>query len=358
MANFFKRLSYSIGNEDWKTEQKALAIKSDDTILTVSASGDRPLNLLYSNCKEIIALDANPFQTALCDLKKAALQDLDYDEYIAFLGLTPHKDRLSVLKKLEHLMQEHTVSCWRANREKIQRGIIYQGQVEKLCHKVSHVIKAVDGKKIHQLFSFDALEEQKRFIDQKWNWKIWKMIVDICLNPLFSRLLLKDPGLYQNLGLRPSTYMYNRLEKALTEIPIKENLVLSLLFQGKVYKEGFSPHLNEQESRQIKKRLDRLALKTTNMLSFLESAPDQSIDCFSLSDIASYMNKKDFHRLCRGVYRVAKPGARFCIRQFMSAHEFPEDLASHFARDPALEKALEKEDRCFVYQFNVGTILK
>lgn len=64
MGLFYSRLSYSIGNEDWKTEQKALQITPEDRILCVTASGDRPLNLLYSNCKEIVSVDANPFKNS------------------------------------------------------------------------------------------------------------------------------------------------------------------------------------------------------------------------------------------------------------------------------------------------------
>ncbi len=358
MANFFKRLSYSIGNEDWKTEQKALAIRENDTVLTITASGDRPLNLLYSPCEKIISVDANPFQTALCDLKRAALDHLDYDEYLAFLGLFPHKNRAHVLKKLEPYMQSSTTSCWEAHKDKIAKGIVYQGQIERLCHKVSQVIKTVDGKKVQQLFAFDEIEKQKQFVNDRWNWRIWKTIVDIALNPLFSRTFLKDPGLYEHLGMRPAAYMYQRLVVALTEIPMKENLILSLVFQGKVYKEGFSPHLNEEEGKAIKKKLNTLSLKTIDLISYLESAPDASIDCFSLSDVASYMNKEGFDRLCAQVARVAKPGARYCIRQFMSAHEFSDDLKSTFQREYTLEKELDKEDRCFLYRFNVGTINK
>ena len=46
MTFFFSRLSYSFGNEDWRTEKRALGIRPHDQVLCITASGDRPLNLL------------------------------------------------------------------------------------------------------------------------------------------------------------------------------------------------------------------------------------------------------------------------------------------------------------------------
>lgn len=360
MAGFFKRLSYSIGNEDWKTEQKALAIRQGDTIFTVTASGDRPLNLLFSPCEKIISVDANPFQTALCDLKKAAIQELDYDEYLAFLGLKAHSSRLGILRKLESKMLPQSVKCWRENDSKIRNGISYQGQVEKLCRKASKVIRALEGKKVDTLFSFNTVEEQKEFVEKNWNWKTWKAVVDVCLHPLFTRFFLKDPGLYKHVdsAIRPSTYMYSRIEMALKTLPVRENLILSLVLQGKIFEDGFSPHLSENECKEIRKHLHKLSVTTNDVFSYLKDAPDSSLDCISLSDIASYMPREAFDTLCKEIVRVAKPGSRFCIRQWMSSYDFANDLKANFHRNHALEKELESEDRCFVYRFMVGTINK
>ena len=54
--------------------------------------------------------------------------------------------------------------------------------------------------------------------------------------------------------------------------------------------------------------------------------------------------------------KSAKPGARFCLRQFMSAYDIPDDLQPYFTRDTSLEKHLECMDNCFIYRFYVGTI--
>src|SRR5262245_40473083 len=100
MSNFFKRLSYSFGNEDWITEKEALKIQPQNRVLCITASGDRPLHLLLNECQEIVSLDANSTQNYLLDLKMQAIQHLDFEEYLAFLGVTPCSSRKETYKKL------------------------------------------------------------------------------------------------------------------------------------------------------------------------------------------------------------------------------------------------------------------
>jgi len=60
--------------------------------------------------------------------------------------------------------------------------------------------------------------------------------------------------------------------------------------------------------------------------------------------------------LLAGLVRAAAPGARFCIREFLTAHRFPE--RPDLLREPDLEEELRREDRAFAYRFIVGTVVK
>ena len=176
-------------------------------------------------------------------------------------------------------------------------------------------------------------------------------------NPFISRVFLEDPGL-ENVGsvIKPGTYVYDRIKASLERDLARKNPLLSLLLKGKVYPEAFSPHLKEEGTKVIKTRLQKLEVHTNDVVNYLESVPPNTFDVFSLSDVASYMNYSRFVRLLRNIIRTAKPGARFCLRQFLSSYEIPEDLQSFFDRNTTLEKQLEKQDSCFVYRFWAGTV--
>lgn len=363
MPSFFERLNYSFGNEDWHTEQMALGIKSGDRVLCITASGDRPLNLLLDDCKEVVSLDANPIQNYLLSLKIAAMHSFDFSHYLAFLGATPSANRVESFHTLLHTMDKEAVGYWLRNKKRIAQGVLYQGTIEGWTKKIAWTLNKIRGKKIRRLFEFDDLEEQKKFVQSGgWDTWLWRKIFHVALNPKVSQyfLCLTDPSLNRHLdpSIVPGAYVYDRINQALTQFLAKESILLSLLFQGKVTKEAHPPYLTKEGFDIIKRRLDRINYSTADLISYIENSPENSFDCFSLSDVASYINEETFQRLMRAVHKAARPGARFCVRECMSCHKIPDELTPAFQRNSELEQHLERKDRCFIYRFMTGTIKK
>ncbi len=358
MGNFYSRLSYSFGNEDWKTEQKALRIEPTDRVVSVTASGDRPLNLLTTELAELVTIDANPMQTALFDLKQTALKQLDFPEYLSFLGADPHPNRYQAYTQFEQQLAPDSIKLWDRQTGKIARGILYEGAVEKWLQRMARILRPLRGQKIDTLFSFDDIENQRTYLKESWHTYLWQKTFQISLHPWITRYFISDPGLYAYVDkrLHIGDHLYDKLHSSLDRFLAKESVLLALIFKGKVEKSQFPPYLTEEGATQIRNQLDRVKFDTKDMLSYLEGAPDQSINCFSCSDIASYIDAPSFEKLVRQIHRTAAPGARFCIRQFLSNQQIPADLTEHFQRDHQLEEELEKEDRCFVYRFMCGTI--
>jgi S-adenosylmethionine-diacylglycerol 3-amino-3-carboxypropyl transferase len=359
-SSFFSRISYSFGNEDWRTERKALSIQPSDKVVCVTASGDRPLHLLLDPCQEIISVDLNPAQNYLLSLKAKALEKLNFDKYLSFLGGDPCHRRLETLEILEKELDNSSRVYWSKQRKAIDNGILFGGAVEKMLSRVSRLLMLLRGKKIQELFEFDDIHEQRKYIDSKWNTYLWEKSFQLSFNPLVQRLILNDPGLFAYLGktINPGTYIFNTLHSSLRYSLAKNNPFLSLVLRGYVPKENYPPCLTHEGSSIIREQLHKLTWQTTDFISFLENQPSSSIDVFSLSDIASYMNESSFFRLMDEVYRTSRPGARFSIRQFMSDHAIPTWLRKHFYRNSKLEMQLEREETCFVYRFMVGTISK
>lgn len=365
MSNFFSRLSYSFGNEDWRSEQEALKIRPGDRVLSITASGDRPLHLLLDECDEVVSIDANPIQNYLLNLKCVAMQELNYHEYIGFLGAIPHDHRLSIFQKLLPYMDAEAQKYWIKKKSMIDKGILYQGVLEKRCQSVvAPLVQIFRGKKVKKLFKFSNIEEQREFVRKSWDKLYWRKSFDFIWNSAVSRFLFRclvdDPGLYDHLNgaVNIGTNFYKRMNDSLMENLAQESLLFSLFLKGRVDSQAFPPYLTEEGVNIIKKRTNRITVKNIDIVSYLETAPSNTFDCFSLSDVASYLSQKDFLKMMREVQRVAKPGARFSIRQFLSNHKVPEEMQSAFYRDSALENKLEKEDRCFVYRFMAGTIKK
>lgn len=360
MKRFFSRLNYSFGNEDWKTEQRALQTGPNHHILCITASGDRPLHLLLDDCKKITSVDASDAQNHLLHLKSAAIKSLCYEEYIRFLGAIPCEKRKQSFKRVLQALNQSSVKFWTKYHKKIHKGVIYQGDIERLTKLIASVTSFVRGPKVRRLFTMNDLEEQRSFVDKEWDTYLMRKAFDLALSKPLTKILAVDPGLYSNVdpSIKIGTYVYTRMLSSLYQGLAKKNMLISLIFRGYVGQEAFPPYLEHQGFEIIKERLDRLCIKTQNILAFLEEAAPNSFDRFSLSDIASYMDVNAFQEMIKNIYKSAKHGARFCIRQFSSNHQIPSGFENCFQREFELEKLLEKEDNCFVYRFMVGTIQK
>lgn len=362
MTPFFSRLSYSLGNEDWVTELKALQIEPKHRVVCITASGDRPLHLLLNECQEMVAVDANPAQNHLLQLKQTAMGQLNYADYLAFLGVSncQSQRRHEWLNQLAPHLPSTTAHYWKEKIKAIKRGVIYEGATERWVRRFSYLLRFVRRREINTLFSFHDLESQREFLQKKWNHTFWKTMLNVGLHPWITSVFFKDPGTYSNFdrSIKPGSYTYGKMIECLHHHLAKENLLVSLIFKGSVSQEAYPPYLKPEGIQSIRKNLPKLTIKTADIIEFLQSQPDHSIDRFSLSDVASYLNFDQYQHLLKEVYRTAKSGARFCLRQFISRHEVPKEMELWFQRDYPLEQSLEKEERAFVYHFTVGTVRK
>lgn len=358
MKRFFSLLRYSYGNEDWRTEEEALDIQPQDHILCITASGDRPLNLLIRECQKIVCIDANPIQNYLLKLKAAAMQALDYDNYLAFLGATACKNRKQILQQVLPFLEQKAALFWNQKSKMVSKGVLYQGAVERLTTIISKIFGIIRGKKVKRLFAMNNIEEQRKFLKEEWDSYLLRKCFNLVLNTCFSQLIIKDPGLSNFSGdIKPGNYLYDRINASLERELAKKNPLLSLILRGKVSEEAFSPYLTKVGVDAIKTRLSVLEIHTIDILQYLESLSEPTFDVFSLSDVASYLSYPNFIRLLKGIIKTAKPGARFCLRQFMTSYEIPQNLQCYFIRDKSMEKRLERLDNCFVYRFLIGTVV-
>ena len=129
------KILYSQCWEDILILTRGLEIKSDDVILSIASGGDNSLALLLENPKSVIAIDQNPVQIYLVELKKAAIKYLDYENFIRFLGVRHDNNRWRTYLKLRSFLTDSAAHYWDNNRKNINRGIVHIGKFEKYFWK-------------------------------------------------------------------------------------------------------------------------------------------------------------------------------------------------------------------------------
>lgn len=355
---FFSTINYSSVNEDWRTEIAALNLQEDGRVLCVTGSGDRPLDLLAAAPTRVMAIDLNRAQNCLLRLKTAALKELPFEDYTAFLGLNGADPgwRLRVFDRLSPYLPRETLAFWNAHAHYLERGVLYQGRFERHFRRMAILARCLRPRAIEQLFAFDDLEAQREFIEERWDTPFWRLAYRLILSPLTSRVFYRDPAYYKHIEVRVADTLSERMKRALLKNLARDNFMVSLTLRGKLSPTDLPPYLTPEGCARIRERLHLLDIVDADVIEYLECAPPGTFTHYSLSDVPSYMAEPDFHRLLKAVVGCATPGARAVIRQFLTRYELPDPLATRFDRESRLEAQLAEQDRSIGYEFIVGVV--
>jgi len=85
-AIYSRNLVYNACWEDPAIDRQVLAIGPDDTLLAITSAGCNVLDYALLGPRQIHAVDANPRQTALLELKIAGIVALEFDDFFAIFG--------------------------------------------------------------------------------------------------------------------------------------------------------------------------------------------------------------------------------------------------------------------------------
>ena len=99
----------------------------------------------------------------------------------------------------------------------------------------------------------------------------------------------------------------------------------------------------------IKSRVDRINIITNEAQKWIDTMPDNFIDCFALSNICELMSEQETQTFFTAIKRTAKNNARIIFRNLMIPREVPGDLHKSIEKDLSLSKELYETDRSFVY---------
>lgn len=87
------RVRYAQCWEDPRTLTAALAITQEDDVLSIASGGDNSFALLLENPRSLTAIDCNPAQIFLLELKIRAIQTFEYDDFVSFIGARASRRR-------------------------------------------------------------------------------------------------------------------------------------------------------------------------------------------------------------------------------------------------------------------------
>ena len=354
---FFNKIVYSASNEDSESERRALQITPADTILCITGSGARPLDLLIDSPGLIVSIDQNRLQNYLLELKLAAYKALDYEDFKEFIGLASSRRRKQVYKNISTSLPDEARSWWDNHPGIIEQGILYCGTWERLLRQMRRFFFPGKGR-IGRLMNAGNLRQQQEIWKEEWDNPLLKLYLRIISNRFLWTGIIREPGarlIPEDFSIY--SYLHRRLEYLVYNFELKRNHYANLLFYGYYGTEVVLPHhLRRENFNIIKENSGRIEIVTGTLSGYLDRFEDR-FNAFSLSDFSSYTPVDTYFSTWEAIVKSAINNARFCERQFLVKRN-PELKLPAINRKRLLEVSLNKFDETALYTFCAGNIIK
>jgi S-adenosylmethionine-diacylglycerol 3-amino-3-carboxypropyl transferase len=353
-AKMFKDVLYANCWEDPRLDRAALGIDENDIVLSVTSGGCNLLAFLLDDPRKVIALDVNPHQGYLLELKMAAFRMLSYQSNLEFFGVRPCSTRVECyLQKLRPCLSSDAARFWDGHPRKIARGIIHAGRYERYMRLLRRTVVAGFGKRrlIKRMFETDDPAAREKLYREKWQGVWWSLLTGVMLSRGLNSLLFdKAFFAYLDRDFSFGRHFAAKAKRALVQLPMKENSFLSYILLGRFYDEAYLPvYLRRENFQAIRDRLDRVEIVTDSCEHFFAGLEDSSISKFNFSNIFEWMSPAAFENLLRETVRVARDGAVLTYRNLLVFRERPLSLGGNIRSRQDQAKALLGTDLSFIY---------
>lgn len=346
---------YSQCWEDPRTASRALGLRRDDDLLVITSAGCNAIALALAGPRSVTAVDFNPAQSHLLELKIAAIDALDHPSLLAFLGVRPSRERLRIYRKaVAPRLSGAARRYWDARPSMLARGVLHAGRFERyLALFRSSVLRVMQRKAdIDRLLALDSLEEQRRFYERTWNNWRWRSLFVLFFGRLVQARVGRHPEFFRYVDLPNVGQHYReRARHALVDLPLADNYFVEYILTGGYRSEARMPsYLRASAHASVREAVTRIRVVTADVGAFLAATPRGSYSAFSLSDIFEWMSPAEHEDVLRAAIRAARPEARLCYYNNLVLRRCPASLARALETDETLGDRLHQEDRSFLYR--------
>ncbi len=321
-------LVYNTCWEDPRLDRVALDLTPDDDVLVITSAGCNALDYTLVGPNHVYAVDMNPRQNALLELKKAAIRELEFDDFFRMFGEGFYSGVQNVYQpKLRPHLSERSRAFWDKRIrwfDNPKRSFYFRGTSGSFARMMNvYIDKVIKVRpQIERMLNAQSMEEQHAvYYDELYD-KFWTGLVKFTMNrdttmsmlgvPKAQRRQIEDhyPG-----GL--VKYIQDCVEGVFVKLPIKDNYFWRVYMNGSYTRECCPEYLREENFNRLKQgQLDRLTTHTDSVQGFLEKF-DGTISRFILLDHMDWLSDHFFPYLeaeWQAIIDKARPDARILWR--------------------------------------------
>jgi S-adenosylmethionine:diacylglycerol 3-amino-3-carboxypropyl transferase len=347
------RLFFAQVREDSALDVAAVVPTTKKHVVVVTSGGGTALAMLAAGARRVTAVDTNATQNDIAELQAVALAQLGSETAVAYLGgrRMKRRERLRLHDRTvrEHLTP-HARATWDQRRTAVAGGVLRSGVTERflgiLAWILGHLV--IPGRAQRALLACQNVAEQRRVVRSQWDNRRWRIFFRVLLNKRVCQKVY-SPAFFEHVEPIDFADQFRRaVEHGLSNLPVGDNYFLHQLLEGEWRPTCVPPHLTPAAAAELRDRIGDLELVDGDLLSYLRSQPDGSVDGLCLSNICEWLSADVSDALLQEIVRVSAPDATLVIRNFVGWTEIPESLQDLIAVDWLRSDQYSQRDRSLV----------
>jgi S-adenosylmethionine-diacylglycerol 3-amino-3-carboxypropyl transferase len=359
-------LVYNACWEDPRLDREMLGIRPDSRLVMITSAGCNALDYLLDDPAEIRAVDMNPRQNALLQLKIAAIRAGDFADLFGLFGRGVQPDFKRLLReKLDSDLHPYASRYWRAKHyyfksSPLNPGFYYRGTAGQMAWVALRTFRGGGGRVRDYT---DALLETRSLEDQR---ELYETIRPVLWTKLVS-WLLRQPVAMAMLGVPRaqvrliesgfpggvSGFLRSKLEQVLTEIPFWDNYFWQVYLRGQYTEECCPNYLRREHQATLRNRVSRISTHSTTIANFLREHP-AAYSHYVLLDHQDWMaahQPRALEEEWRLILENSRPGTAILMRSASPSIDFIPAFAMErlLPEDPAALEKIHRRDRVGTY---------
>lgn len=287
-------IRYSLVWEDWQTLYNNLEVQSGDNIAIVTSAGCNVLNALLKQPASVTAIDLNPVQNNLLQLKLHVIEHHDYNTWRGIMGFAGKEAVANAWEQISKTLTQHKIDYWQ-NIIADSSGLIALGKLEKYINGYFITLPENLQQKIRKLFDFSNVTLQYNYYREYLlnNKTFVESFTTYFADENLSRG--RDPKLFTHAEQKGGTTFFARLEHFLTTHLAADNFYLRFFFLGaeNIPVDILPPCHRPEYFNLLKQQAHTVKVINGEAVDHLLSA-GMHINKASLSNIFEYISHADF----------------------------------------------------------------
>lgn len=370
-------LIYNTCWEDPRLDRKALELTEADRVVVITSAGCNALDYAICGPESIDAVDVNPLQNALLELKIAAIKSLDHDQFFHLFGYGWHPewrelyfDQVrSQLNPDYQEMWDNRIGFFSAGNRR--QSFYFRGTSGFFAWMVNYYLDQAGGLRDDVLGLLECqsvAEQQEHYESCEIRKRLWRKPIRWLLQRDMTMAMLGVPRsqrkqIDKTYAGGISQFVQDRIESVFTRLPLGDNYFWRVYITGE-YTEACCPeYLTLSGFNRLKSgRVDMIKTHTTTIEQFLEGQ-DRLFSRFVLLDHMDWLYEHARGSLANEwsqIFRCSTPSTRVLWRtaamdcdfvnsvNFVQANE-KRTVGEHLDYHHDLAATLHQRDRVNTY---------